>query len=87
VPDSKNTSVARRPEPEVRRLALTPNEAAASIGCSRDFFDEHIAHELRWLRRGRLKFVAVVELEAPTVIANLRRQEGQRERVSEADVA
>lgn len=45
------------------RLALTPNEAAAALGCSRDFFDEHIGSELRWVRRGRLKFVAVVELE------------------------
>ena len=26
-------------------------------------FDEHIAPELRWVRRGRLKFVAIAELE------------------------
>jgi hypothetical protein len=45
------------------RLALTPNEAAAALGCSRDFFDEQIGSELRWVRRDRLKFVAVVELE------------------------
>ena len=53
--------------PEARqtplRLALTPNEAAQALGCSRDFFDEHIGPELRWVRRGRLKFVAIVELE------------------------
>jgi hypothetical protein len=45
------------------RLALTPNEAAQALGCSRDFFDEHIGPELRWVRRGRLKFVPIVELE------------------------
>jgi hypothetical protein len=46
------------------RLAVTPGQAAAAIGCSRDFFDEHIAPELRWVRRGRLKFVAIAELES-----------------------
>jgi hypothetical protein len=45
------------------RLALTPNEAAQALGCSRDFFDEHIGPELRWVRRGRLKFVAITEIE------------------------
>jgi hypothetical protein len=29
------------------RLALTPSEAAQALGCSRDFFDEHIGPELR----------------------------------------
>ena len=45
------------------RLAFTPDEAARALGCSRDFFDEHIGPELRWVRRGRLKFVAIAELE------------------------
>jgi hypothetical protein len=45
------------------RCALTPSEAAQALGCSRDFFDKHIGSELRWVRRGRLKFVAVVEVE------------------------
>jgi hypothetical protein len=49
---------------EVPRLALSPDEAAAAIGCSRDFLDEHVAAELRWVRRGRRKFVALRELEA-----------------------
>lgn len=40
------------------RLALTP-----ALGCSRDFFDKHIGPELRWVRRGRLKFVAIAEME------------------------
>ena len=45
------------------RLALTPAEAAKALGCSRDFFDKHIGPELRWVRRGRLKFVAIAEIE------------------------
>jgi hypothetical protein len=45
------------------RLALTAGEAAQALGCSRDFFDEHIGPELRWIRHGRLKFVAIAELE------------------------
>jgi hypothetical protein len=48
---------------DVDRLALSPDEAAAAIGVSRDYLDEHVAHELRWVRRGRRKFVAVKELE------------------------
>jgi hypothetical protein len=45
------------------RLALTPAEAAQALGCSRDIFDKHIGPELRWVRRGRLKFVAIAEME------------------------
>lgn len=45
------------------RLALSPNEAAAALGVSRDYLDEHIACDLRWVRRGRRKFVAIKELE------------------------
>jgi hypothetical protein len=45
------------------RLALTPTEATEALGCSRDFFDKHIGPELRWVRRSRLKFVAIAELE------------------------
>ena len=52
--------MSKRPVP---RLALGVDEAAASLGVSRDYFDEHIAAELRWVRRGRRKLVAVAELE------------------------
>jgi excisionase family DNA binding protein len=45
------------------RLALGPDEAARALGVSRDFLDEHIASELRWVRRGRRKLVSVRELE------------------------
>jgi hypothetical protein len=56
--------VALTPERERPvRLALNAGEAAQALGCSRDFFDEHIGPELRWIRRGRLKFVAIAELQ------------------------
>ena len=45
------------------RLALTPVEAAEALGVSRDFYDEHVAPELRLVRRGRKVLVAVSELE------------------------
>ena len=48
---------------EVPRIALTPAEAAVSIGSSAEFFREHVDHELRWIRRGRKRFVPVSELE------------------------
>ena len=44
-------------------LALTAMEAPAALGVSHDFFQEHIAAELRWVRRGRKKLVFVSELE------------------------
>jgi hypothetical protein len=34
-----------------------------SLGVSPDFFDRHLRSELRLVRRGRLVFVAVSELE------------------------
>jgi excisionase family DNA binding protein len=62
------------PDPDVKgigssgsgrlRLALTVTEAAHALGVSDDFFREHIAPELRWVRRGRRKLVSVRELEA-----------------------
>jgi excisionase family DNA binding protein len=48
---------------EVPRLALTVTEAAESIGVSLDFFAEHVAGDLRMVRRGRKKLVSVRELE------------------------
>jgi hypothetical protein len=46
------------------RLALRcPDEAADSLGVSPDYFDKHLRSELRLVRRGRLVFVAVSELE------------------------
>jgi excisionase family DNA binding protein len=45
------------------RLALSPDEAAALLGVSRDYFDEHVIHELRTVRRGRRILVPLTELE------------------------
>jgi excisionase family DNA binding protein len=52
------------PKRHVPRLALTVDELAQSLGCSRDHIERHVAHELRWVYRGRRKFVAVAEIEA-----------------------
>jgi excisionase family DNA binding protein len=45
------------------RLAVSPSEAAAVLGVSRDYFDEHVIDELRVVRRGRRILVALAELE------------------------
>jgi excisionase family DNA binding protein len=45
------------------RLALSPDEAGAAIGVSRDYFDEHVLPELRVVRRGRRRLIPVRELE------------------------
>jgi excisionase family DNA binding protein len=47
----------------VPRLALTPAEAAESIGCSRSFFDEVVKRELRLVRVGAKVLVPVSEIE------------------------
>jgi excisionase family DNA binding protein len=47
----------------VARLLLTRQEAAASLGVSVDFFEEHVQGDLRLVRRGRLVLVPVKELE------------------------
>jgi excisionase family DNA binding protein len=44
-------------------LAFELGEAAAALGVSKKFFDEHIRHELRVVRRGRRVLVPVRELE------------------------
>lgn len=62
--ETRAGSAARhRRRNDLPRLALSPDEAAAALGVSRDFLDEHIAPELRWIRRGRRKFIALRELE------------------------
>ena len=45
------------------RLALSLDEAAATLGVSPDYFDEHVRPELRIVRRGRRVLIAVAELE------------------------
>lgn len=55
---------AKAPTALVPRVALTVCEAAEALGVSDDYFREHIASELRWVRRGRKKLLAIRELEA-----------------------
>lgn len=54
---------SRSPKPPVPRLALTPTEAAAALGVSLDYYVEHVAHELRVVRRGRKRLIPVREVE------------------------
>src|SRR3712207_3090447 len=48
---------------KLSRLAVTREEAAASIGCSVDFFDDHIRPYLRVRHVGRRVVIPVSELE------------------------
>jgi excisionase family DNA binding protein len=48
----------------VPRIALTPPEAAESLGCSPEFFRQMIDPELPWIRKGRKRFVPLAALEA-----------------------
>jgi hypothetical protein len=52
-----------RLKPTPPRLAFRVGEAARVLGVSEDAFAEHVAPELRWIRRGRLKIVSRSELE------------------------
>lgn len=47
----------------VPRLALSVEEACAALGVGWDFWREHIEPEVRIVRRGRRKLVAVTELQ------------------------
>jgi hypothetical protein len=46
-----------------RRLALTKVEAAASIGVSVDFFEDHVQPGLKVIRQGRKVLIPTAELE------------------------
>jgi excisionase family DNA binding protein len=50
--------------PAVPRLAFRVGEAAQALGVSPDYFAQHVAPELRWVRRGALKLVSREEIEA-----------------------
>jgi len=71
--------VAKKLSATVPRIALTPPEAAASLGVGPDFFDRQVAPELRIVRRGRKRLIPIQELERwvsrnaePPVIDQLR---------------
>lgn len=53
-------SVETAPTP---RLALSREEAAASLGMSLDSFERHVQPTLRMIRLGRMRLVPVTELE------------------------
>ena len=44
------------------RLTLSKAEAAASLGVSVDFFEDHVMHDLRIVRVGRQRLVPIKEL-------------------------
>lgn len=47
----------------IPRLALTREEAAASIGMGLDSFERHVQPTVRLVRLGRLRLIPVRELE------------------------
>ena len=47
----------------IPRLALTREEAAASLGMSLDSFERYVQPHLRLLRLGRLRLIPVGEIE------------------------
>lgn len=53
----------KRLEAPFPRYALTPPEAAASIGCGQTHFEENVAPALRVIRSGRKRLIPVTELE------------------------
>lgn len=59
--DDKPTS--KLPEASRPRLALSKAEAAESLGVSVDYLEAHVMPELRVVRRGRRRLIAVRELE------------------------
>ena len=57
------TKEARAAGARVPRLALTKAEAAEALGVSVDFLEQHVMPELRVVRRGRRRLIALGELE------------------------
>jgi len=47
----------------IPRLALSREEAAASVGMSLDSFERHVQPTLRLVRLGRMRLVPIRELE------------------------
>jgi excisionase family DNA binding protein len=47
----------------LERLAVTKAEAAEALGVSIDFLEEHVMPELRVVRCGRRRLIAVKELD------------------------
>jgi hypothetical protein len=51
------------PRRSAPRIALRPDEAAAALGLSRSIFYRDVLPELRCVHVGRVRVVAVAELE------------------------
>ena len=49
---------------DVTPLAYTPDQAAAMLNVSRDFFDQHIKPELAVIRRGRRILIPRTSLDS-----------------------
>jgi hypothetical protein len=47
----------------IPRLALTREEAAASIGMGLDSFERHVQTSIRLVRLGRMRLVPILELQ------------------------
>lgn len=62
------------------RLALSPVEAAESIGVSRDSFDRYVLPELRIVRVGRRVVIPMVEIEKYFARNASRLLDSERER-------
>ena len=45
------------------RLALSQQQAAEALGVSPDFFQGHLRHEIRCVRRGRRRLYPLTELQ------------------------
>lgn len=50
-------------DPRTPRLALSQQEAAEALGVSTDFFQQHLRHEIRCIRRGRRRLYPITELQ------------------------
>jgi hypothetical protein len=61
VADARRAAAAM--PPPVPRLALNKTDAAAALGVSVDFFDDHVAHDLACVRRGRRRLYPMKELD------------------------
>jgi hypothetical protein len=60
-PTEAGALMSTRPAPS--RLALRPDEAAAMLGISRALFYRDVLPHLRCVYLGRVRLIAVVELE------------------------
>ena len=57
---------------EVPVVTLRASEACHALGVSRNTFDRHIRDDLRWIRVGRIRMVAMSELQQWTERRSVR---------------